>query len=207
MYPNITMKQRLGLFERNEFEIIENTSIKVTYKSLFKTQTGKIPLELINPEPIRYKKVNVRTLIFFLISFSIFAASCYAWIGAPEESKIVHSTMGIIFGLFASITLNSFIKTSASAVLFNNIENGNILFAIYPSKSKKQDAETYIQHLCERIKSIRYQPELTAKQRKEIYHRHLKFLHSENVITNVEFKDLTSRVDAMNENPRVFQLV
>ncbi|ABE55347.1 hypothetical protein Sden_2065 [Shewanella denitrificans OS217] len=207
MYPNIKITQKLGIFESNRLEIIGNTEIEITYKGFFKSQTGRIPLGVINPNPVNYKKVNVKALFLSILCFLVVVACVFGYLQGLAKDAGVFIVLGAVFGVFALLVLNSCLKSSVQALIFHNIENGANLFALFPNKNPNSEVDTFTNALAERIKSIRYPENLSLVQKWEVYHKHLNYLFSENVITDQELNTILSRIKSENKKAEIIKLV
>lgn len=207
MYPNIHFTQKVGLFDKNHFEILGNTELKITYKGWFKSHSRKIPLGAINPNPIDYKKVNLSALFVGLLCLLVLVASIYGSIKGLGKNNVVFMVAGLGSASFALLTLKNFFRSTAKLLLFQHSESDTNLFILFPSRGAKSEVNAFINTLTERIKSIRYPESLSLEQKKDIYYRHLHFLLNESVITEQELITIVERLETKKEKASVIRLV
>lgn len=206
MYPNIDISQKLGIFEQNRFEIIGNTEIEITYNGFFKSQTCRIPLSIISPNPVEYKKLNLKALFISVLCFIDVLASMFGYVKGPAEDAGVFIVLGVVFSLFMLFALNSLFKSSVKTTIFHSVENGASLFAMSLSKTRNSEPAEFVNSLVERIKSIRAPDDLPDTQKKFIYHRYLDDLFSESVINEKELRTMRLRLESEHKNAEPIEL-
>ena len=83
------LTQKLGFFKQDTFEIKGADELEVTFKSLFKSQSAKIPFNLINTNPVKYKKLNTKALFLFIICIISIVFAVIGYIQDPIKNKDV----------------------------------------------------------------------------------------------------------------------
>jgi hypothetical protein len=207
MYSELEIEQKLGLFEKNIFHLFSNNEIEICHKGLFKSQSARIPLDLINPNPVRFKKFNIKAFLIFILCLLVAVASQFGYYQGSISASEFPIVLGVAFGFFALLALNSCIKGSVAATVFLHKTTGSNLFALFPSKTEKSEFESFVKALVKRINSIRYPNDLSPTQKAEVYTRHIEYLLNEGVITNQEFTSILSRLEQSKKSADIFKLV
>lgn len=207
MYPEFRIEQKIGFFEKNIVHLFSNNEIEISYKALFKSQSARISLDLINPNPVIFKKFNIKAFFMFVLCLLVSVASLFSYFQGSVSKNDFPVVLGVVFFLFSLLALNSCIKSSVTATIFLHKATGSNLFALFPSKTERLEFDGFVSALIQRINSIRYPNDLGPEQKTEIYTKHIEYLLHEGVITNQEFTAILSRLGQVKKSADIIKLV
>jgi Na+(H+)/acetate symporter ActP len=209
MYSNIEFYQKLGLFKSRKYTLVGNRDIELTKKGFFSTQKNHIPFANINPTPIEYQKLNIKTLLY---SVFFFVCLCVCITGFFTLAQIDKTATDVAF--FATLlfigfiyNVNACINESAKALIYTHIDTNREIFYIVPCKNKSEEVDEFTTQMKKRCESIKLLENLSLAHQHEIFIRYLEFLCQSNVLTESEFLTAIERLQQPPEKADVIKLV
>ena len=209
MYSNIEFYQKLGLFHSCKYTLVGNSEIELNKKGFFSAQKNRIPFSSLNPNPIEYQKLHIKSLLYCVFFFICLCVCITGFFIIGERDNSVAEVVFFAAALFIALLYNvkSCIKASEKALIFTHIDNNSEVFYIVPCKNKPEEVDEFTAAIKERCVSIKLLENLSLAHQHEIFTRYLEFLCQSEVLTESEFLAAITRLQQPPEKADVIKLV
>jgi len=153
-----------------------------------------------------YRSFSLFSYFFTLVSFGV--TLWLAKLGYEDYQSAGTNNMLITSACFAILTIGAFAKALASTVnlvTFCNL-NGVKAYSFYGNRPGKEHVDRFCKYLVSNIESIRYEGGISEERMKSILLKHLEFLSSKGVVSDVEFDSISAKI-AKNQKDKIVKLV
>ncbi|QDV35798.1 hypothetical protein [Tautonia plasticadhaerens] len=152
------------------------------------------PLDEINPEPARVRRVD-RQWALASAFLGIFAAMFL--LGALHEELGHHAMLitGLAFALPAAYCAAKTVALARGALVYFQVQTHAPLFVLGASRPSREEVDRFVAAFAEAIRAVRYPREFSPAERLTHFRRHVEFLHLEDVISAVELAMILDRLE------------
>lgn len=173
---------------RDPYHIVvrERAGLSVTHHT--------IPLDTINPNPIRIQDVRLAWAVASALMICLTGAVLYGSF-QPEGLHMGIFTIALMFGFLTTATVLKAIGEFRNLYVYTEPQTNRSLFVIHAKVPTAQAVETFVETLAQHITALRYPEGLSAQQRNEHHKKHVDFLLSEGVLTPEEHSAIMGRLE------------
>lgn len=188
--------------ETLKFEVFNDKHIQVTTSNLIEEKSFSINLGLLEPWPVRHRKISIAWLsavLYFAISTVIYISYLVANIDGNLLGKLM--PLIIIFILLTLASLIMFYYRSPNVTEFRSRYAGCVLIRFLYNKPNPDIFEKFIDEMRARILSTSQNIKMDKRRMLVIELRELDRLKKEGVLNTDMLKQAHDRVSSLNFTP------
>lgn len=188
--------------ETRQFEIFNDKFIQITTSNLVEEKSFAINLGLLEPWPVRHRKISIAWLsavLYFAISTVIYIFYLTANIGSDLLGKLV--PLIAVFILLTLASLIMFYYRSPNVTEFRSRYAGCVLISFLYNKPSADMFEKFIDEMRARILTASQNIKMDKRRMLVIELRELDRLKKEGILNEQHLKHAHQRVSNLNFAP------
>ena len=187
----ISIKQRHFPFGIRELILDGQKTLNIKERSLFRQDTTKIPLEVLQGSPASSQTFSLKWLLnsIALIALSIFVY----WFAEKYTIPLLHIITLIVVAFTVYSIYQFFINTTDLVIYRNAYTNEHYLY-LWNNSPNKKEFQAFLDILNQRIDGFIGDKASSPSAKIELYSQHLAFLHKEKIIDDSELSKLSRKI-------------
>ena len=188
--------------ETRQFEIFNDKHIQVTTSNLIEEKTFSINLGLLEPWPVRHRKISIAWLaaiVYFAVSTIIYIAYLTTHINSGLLSKLM--PLIVIFILLTIASLIMFYYRSPNVTEFRSRYAGCVLIRFLYNKPSPEIFSKFIDEIRARILTASQNIKIDKRRMLVIELKELDRLKKEGILDSHHIKQAHQRVQNLNFTP------
>ena len=194
----ISIIQRHFPFGTREITLDGHKSLTIKERSLFRRDSTKIPLEVLQSSPASSKTFSLR---WFFNSVAMIALSIFVYWFAEKYALPLLHVLTLLVVIFTVYSIYQFFVNTADLVIYRNAYTNEHYLYLWNNSPNKRQFQDFLNILNQRIDGFIENKANSPSEKIELYSQHLAFLHKENIIDDKDLSKLSRKIyeKALNE--------
>ena len=181
--------------EERTFEIYNDKYLKVVTHSLLGDVKFHINLSMMEPWPVRHRKVSWRWLLA-LVYFGFSALAYIAYMYYRAEAEVVGRVLpfAVVFVLLALGSLLMFLYRSPNVTEFRSRYGGVCVFSLLYNKPDPDEFKSFVEEIKHRILGASQQVKIDKRQMVAIELKEIRRLQNEGALSAADYEKAKQRI-------------